>query len=381
MTLMTTLAGMMLLQDGDAARVIAGFAVLGFLAAIYFFPSIVAISRNMEAAPGVVIVNLFFGWTVLFWIIALIWAFSGSQTQPYVATKKCPDCAELVKRDAAVCKHCGYTFKADKADDPSGPPSNAIIPKAPEAQKTSNMSDYFIIFCIIITLIIVAFIVIVILIAAIGYFGAPISKTENSSTPPPDSYGSHNVASNREATNVAPDVSAEPPTVANGLLPMGPGQIMPPNPTTLATPSIMAAPPAVNTLNDQAISAVARIVAEWSAPNAEALGHLQSLYPATVQFYGKPISGSAVIAQKQSFMKQWDLRDYRVDRSSEHVQCDTSTSICTVSGTMIWDAKNSEKRVHSFGTSEFEYELSLANGSISIILENSHILTRQAQHY
>ena len=28
--------------------------------------------------------------------------------------KKCPDCAEVVKSDAAVCKHCGYKFNETK---------------------------------------------------------------------------------------------------------------------------------------------------------------------------------------------------------------------------------------------------------------------------
>jgi hypothetical protein len=29
-----------------------------------------------------------------------------------VATKNCPDCAELVQAEARVCKHCGFRFDA-----------------------------------------------------------------------------------------------------------------------------------------------------------------------------------------------------------------------------------------------------------------------------
>lgn len=28
--------------------------------------------------------------------------------------KKCPDCAEIIKKDAAVCKHCGHKFSAEE---------------------------------------------------------------------------------------------------------------------------------------------------------------------------------------------------------------------------------------------------------------------------
>uniref|UniRef100_UPI0038CF2E0C zinc ribbon domain-containing protein n=1 Tax=Acetobacter senegalensis TaxID=446692 RepID=UPI0038CF2E0C len=28
-----------------------------------------------------------------------------------VATKRCPDCAEIVQYQAKVCKHCGYRFE------------------------------------------------------------------------------------------------------------------------------------------------------------------------------------------------------------------------------------------------------------------------------
>jgi hypothetical protein len=43
---------------------------------MYWLPTIVAIARQAHSALGVFLVNLFLGWTVVFWFIALIWALA-----------------------------------------------------------------------------------------------------------------------------------------------------------------------------------------------------------------------------------------------------------------------------------------------------------------
>jgi len=58
--------------------VIAIFMVVAFIGLIiYFIPSLVAFKRDAASRWGIFIVNLFFGWTLLIWIIALIWACEG----------------------------------------------------------------------------------------------------------------------------------------------------------------------------------------------------------------------------------------------------------------------------------------------------------------
>jgi len=47
------------------------------LMAFYFLPSLVAWSRRCTAGAGIVIVNLFLGWTFIGWVVALAWAASG----------------------------------------------------------------------------------------------------------------------------------------------------------------------------------------------------------------------------------------------------------------------------------------------------------------
>lgn len=61
--------------------------------------------RSIGATVGFVL-GLLLGW--IGFVIVLIY--------PYQGSRKCPYCAELVKPDARVCKHCGH----DLPDVPSG---------------------------------------------------------------------------------------------------------------------------------------------------------------------------------------------------------------------------------------------------------------------
>ena len=53
-----------------------GFVILGILLLLYFLPTIVADQRRVRHLAGILILNLFLGWTMLGWIGALIWAVS-----------------------------------------------------------------------------------------------------------------------------------------------------------------------------------------------------------------------------------------------------------------------------------------------------------------
>lgn len=53
-----------------------GALMLLVLLFIYFIPAIVACNSKHRNMEGVVILNLFLGWTFIGWVVALIWAVS-----------------------------------------------------------------------------------------------------------------------------------------------------------------------------------------------------------------------------------------------------------------------------------------------------------------
>lgn len=90
--------------------------------ATYFLPWIVAHQRCHHNENSIALLNLFLGWTVIGWLAAIIWSASEvrqeSSTNKTAAASaepaptpethvKCPDCAELVRKEAKICKHCG----------------------------------------------------------------------------------------------------------------------------------------------------------------------------------------------------------------------------------------------------------------------------------
>jgi hypothetical protein len=46
----------------------------GFGFVMYFLPSIIALARNKRDLTAIVLLNFFLGWTMIGWIVALVWA-------------------------------------------------------------------------------------------------------------------------------------------------------------------------------------------------------------------------------------------------------------------------------------------------------------------
>jgi hypothetical protein len=50
------------------------FPFFGFGTVMYFLPSIVALARSKRDLLAIFLLNLFLGWSVIGWIVALVWA-------------------------------------------------------------------------------------------------------------------------------------------------------------------------------------------------------------------------------------------------------------------------------------------------------------------
>jgi hypothetical protein len=87
-----------------------GFILCGLL---YFLPSI--IGHRKQAFAGIFLVNLLLGWTVIGWIVALVWACTAEERPCYYAVagpapgpaRYCSRCGALSHGVGSYCWNCG----------------------------------------------------------------------------------------------------------------------------------------------------------------------------------------------------------------------------------------------------------------------------------
>lgn len=60
-----------------------GALLLLFPVVMYFFPAIVAGIRHHRNAGAITVLNLLLGWTLIGWVISLVWAFT-NPSQPQI---------------------------------------------------------------------------------------------------------------------------------------------------------------------------------------------------------------------------------------------------------------------------------------------------------
>jgi hypothetical protein len=63
----------------DRGRALAGLIAMLIVAVLlYFLPTVVALIRGHLSALAIFLLNLFLGWTLIGWVIALIWSCTGN---------------------------------------------------------------------------------------------------------------------------------------------------------------------------------------------------------------------------------------------------------------------------------------------------------------
>lgn len=79
---LTLLSFVLLSGDDPIAGVIGVIIILLFVViglAFYFLPTIIAIFRTHHQWGAIAVINLFFGWTFIGWVVALAWSVSAGR--------------------------------------------------------------------------------------------------------------------------------------------------------------------------------------------------------------------------------------------------------------------------------------------------------------
>jgi len=65
------------MTDSDPASVLIIVALIVMALIFYFLPTIIASKRQHADKDAIFVINLFLGWTLIGWMIALAWASQG----------------------------------------------------------------------------------------------------------------------------------------------------------------------------------------------------------------------------------------------------------------------------------------------------------------
>lgn len=107
-----------ILQD-QGGLAFVGFLLIAFCAFLYFLPSIIGASRKKKNAGAIFALNLFLGWSLIGWVIALVWALAQDAVPTQVIVNQaaspailCPSCGKYSAAGSAFCQTCGSSLTA-----------------------------------------------------------------------------------------------------------------------------------------------------------------------------------------------------------------------------------------------------------------------------
>jgi Superinfection immunity protein len=99
----------------DPASIIVFLIFLALSLALYFLPTIVGWGKKNRAA--IAALNLLLGWTIVGWVVALVWALTKEQSPSVIVASPqfppailCRNCGKYSPGNSQACSSCGAPF-------------------------------------------------------------------------------------------------------------------------------------------------------------------------------------------------------------------------------------------------------------------------------
>lgn len=97
------------MQSGDAVSGIV-ISIIGLW--IYFLPALHALWKKRRNSGAIFALNLFLGWTLIGWVVALVWSITNESeptrvVQEITPAAYCSECGKPLNPTAKFCSSCG----------------------------------------------------------------------------------------------------------------------------------------------------------------------------------------------------------------------------------------------------------------------------------
>ncbi len=141
-------------------------------------------------------------------------------------------------------------------------------------------------------------------------------------------------------------------------------------------PQQLPSPPQVNSAEQATRSFIARYYYSSSSQGEAAGASLSNFFASNVTFYGKPMSGAAVMREKSNYNKRWNQRSFSLRDDSLSVVCNSSGGVCRATGQVLFDVASTSPQRNARGLSSFDFLVADPQSDPKVVGESGNVLQR-----
>ena len=149
-------------------------------------------------------------------------------------------------------------------------------------------------------------------------------------------------------------------------------------PPSVVAPSAPPRPVAIDpALEQRATAFVIEDMKQSQGSTADFMNYARRSLDERIDYYGKSTARDEVLKDKERYVKNWPNRSYRLQMNTMRTSCDSTRSICQISGTLEFNHFNPANGKTSAGTASFEYGIRFGPDGGKIFYEQGKTLSAQ----